>query len=147
MLDRLVEILHSETCSLVAENHGVVRTFCKKGVRDLMYLLDNEPEFLDGASIADKVIGKAAAGIAVSGGVRRIHADVMSRRSLPILDSAGIEYSFDTLVDRIVIPEGDSRCPLEEIVGPAETAAEVVSMLRAHFEEVQRKNMENNTNQ
>ena len=135
MTQQLIDILHQENCSLVVQDtKGEIRTFFKKGVRDLEDLLDHEPSFLRGAMIADKVIGKAAAGMAAFGGVREIYANVMSRHALPLLEGNGIAYSYDTLVDQIVIPIGDTRCRLEEIVAPAQSAKEVVAMLRHHWE-------------
>ena len=47
--------------------HGdCIRTFTQRGVADLYDLLVTEPDFLQGASIADKVIGKAAASLITS---------------------------------------------------------------------------------
>ena len=122
---------------MIKAKTGEVTTFNKKGVRDLVWLLDHDVECLRGATIADKVIGKAAAGLIVQGGVAEAYADVMSRLALPLLDDAGIAYSYGTLVDHIVIPEGDNRCPLERIVAPAQNAAEVETLLREHFAEMQ----------
>lgn len=134
----LVGILHRERCSLVLRDAaGQVRTFSKPGVRDLEHLLDHEPEMLRGALIADKVIGKAAAGMAAYGGVRAVYADVLSRRAIPLLEANGIPYAYAALCERIIRPEGDTRCPLEQIVEPAFTAAEVVSLLRDHFAAMQ----------
>ena len=136
----LIERLHKEDCSLVVRSaNGEVSVYGKKGVRDLIWLLDHEPERLRGATLADKVIGKAAAGLMVNGGVAQVYADVMSRLALPLLEEAGIPYEYGQLVDRIIIPAGDDRCPLEKIVAEAPTSAEVERLLRLHFEEM-RKN-------
>ena len=118
---------------------GEVTTYDRKGVRDLVWLLDHEPWRLQGSAIADKVIGKAAAGLVVRGGVRSLYAEVMSRHAQPLLEGAGIAYAYGVLVERILIPEGDDRCPLEEIVAPARNAEEVERMLRAHFDEMKEK--------
>ena len=136
-MQQLIDILHQQECSIVVQSKaGEVTTYYKKGVRDLVWLLDHNVECLRGAKIADKVIGKAAAGLLVQGGVVEAYADVMSRLALPLLDEAGIPYRYGTLVDCIVIPEGDNRCPLERIVAPARTADEVEALLREHFEEM-----------
>ena len=137
----LIDLLHQQECSLVVcSASGAVTTYNKKGVRDLIWLLDNQRELLYGASIADKVIGKAAAGLLVQGGVREVYADVMSQMATPLLSDAGIDYSFGELVEHIVIPEGDNRCQLERIVSEAQTAGEVESMLRQHFSSMKKKN-------
>ncbi len=139
MTQQLIDLLHQQECSLVVKaKAGEITTFYKKGVRDLIWLLDHDAERLHGATIADKVIGKAAAGLIVQGGVAEAYADVMSQFALPLLDEAGIAYSYGALVDHIVIPEGDDRCPLEHIVSPARNATEVENLLREHFAEMQR---------
>lgn len=140
-MQQLIDLLHQQECSLVVKSkEGEVTTYNKKGVRDLIFLLDHDAERLRDATIADKVIGKAAAGLLVQGGVAEAYADVMSQLALPLLDDAGIAYSYGSLVDRIVIPEGDSRCPLEHIVAPARDSAEVETLLREHFAEIQNAN-------
>ncbi len=138
-LRKLIELLHKKECSLVLEDkQGNIRLFYKSGVRDLEGLLDNEPETLNGAIIADKVIGKAAAGMIVCGGVKEVYAEVLSRKALPLLEDNGIRYSYGELVDQIIIPKGDARCPLEEIVSTAHTAEETVERLRQHFAEMKK---------
>lgn len=137
-MNTLKDILHSKECSLVVRSQdGEVTTYDKKGVRDLVWLLDNEPERLQDAKVADKVVGKAAAGLMVQGVVGEVYSDVMSRLALPLFDKANIPFSYGELVEKIVIPEGDDRCPLEKIVSEATTAQEVETMLRQHFAEMQ----------
>lgn len=143
MTHEIIDLLHSTQCSLVVSNGGRVATFYKKGVRDLEDLLNNDPEFLKGACIADKVTGKAAAGMAAVGGVKEIYADVMSRKAVPLLEENHINYSCGTMVDAIVVPAGDTRCPLEKIVEPASTAQQVVDLLKAHFTEMQNRKKKN----
>ena len=136
-MQQLIEILRREKCSLVVKNHGIVTTYSKPGVRDLEYLLDHAPEMLHGATIADKVIGKAAAAMVVVGGVKELYAEVMSKKAIPFLEEAGIAYTYGTLVDTIK-EEGD-RCQLEKITAPATTPEETVALLRTHFEKKKRE--------
>ena len=128
-----IETLHGKQCSLVLEKDGELHLYYKKGVRDLMNLLDFEPGLLKGSVIADKVIGKAAAGIAAAGGVTEIYADVLSQKAASLLDASGVPYSYAKLVDHIEIPAGDNRCPLEKIVSAEKTAQDVVDSLRTLF--------------
>lgn len=137
-MKRLAEILNTTSSSLVVEKNGEITTYNKKGVRDLIWLLDNEPERLCEAQIADKVVGKAAAGLMVQGGIREVYAEVMSQKALPLFEEAGIPYTYGTLVEHIIAPE-DGRCPLEKIVAHASTAKEVEIALRRHFEEMRQK--------
>ena len=137
-MKRLAEILNTTSSSLVVEKNGEITTYNKKGVRDLIWLLDNEPERLCEAQIADKVVGKAAAGLMVQGRIREVYAEVMSQKAFPLFEEAGIPYTYGTLVEHIIAPE-DGRCPLEKIVAHASTAKEVEIALRRHFEEMRQK--------
>lgn len=136
-MQQLIEILRREKCSLVVKNHGIVTTYSKPGVRDLEHLLDHDPKVLHGATIADKVIGKAAAAMVVVGGVKELYAEVMSKKAIPFLEEAGIAYTYGILVD--TIKEEGGRCQLEKITAPATTPEETVALLRAHFEEKKRE--------
>lgn len=133
-LSDLADILRREACSLVLQDaEGRVRLFHQQGVRDLEHLLDHEPGTLRGARVADKVVGKAAAAMMACGGVREVYAEVMSRKATPLLEADGIGYAYGQLVDNIIVRQGDTRCPLEQIVEEATTAEETVALLRQHF--------------
>ncbi len=139
-IDKIITILSEENCSLVVRNtSGEISTYNKRGVRDLIWLLDNEPEQLIGADIADKIVGKAAAGLIVNANVNSLYAVVISKPAIDVLNKANITYRFNTLVDKIVVPEGDSRCRLEDIVKDATSPIEIELMLRQHFNEMQTK--------
>lgn len=139
-LNKLIKTLHTAQCSLVLEDaKGNIRLFFKNGVRDLEDLLDKEPDTLKGSTIADKVVGKAAAGMMAYGGVSEVYAEVISDKALPVLKDNNVKYSYHQLVDHIIIPQGDTRCPLERIVAEANTAEEIVTLLRRHFKAVQKR--------
>ncbi len=134
---RVINALYGNSCSLVvASTDGALATYYRQGVRDLMYLLENEPALLRGATIADKVIGRAAAGIVAMAGVRRIYAAVLSDKAIPVLEEAGIDYVWGRRVKAIVIPKGDNRCPLEQITANEHSPAEIVAALRHHWQQL-----------
>lgn len=64
-MEELINLLHSGGYSCVIANGDNIRTFTQRGVADLYDLLTQEPDFLKGASIADKVVGKGAAALMI----------------------------------------------------------------------------------
>lgn len=129
-----IKALYATGCSLaVAGDRCEPATYNRQGVRDLMWLLDNEPWRLSGAAVADKVIGRAAAGIIALAGVKHLYAAVLSDKAVPVLQDAGIDCLWGRRVPAIVIPDGDNRCPLERIVADALSPADIVATLRRHF--------------
>ena len=98
MMEKIIDLLHSGGYSCVIGNGTEIRTFTQRGVADLYDLFRQDPSFMKGACIADKVIGKAAAGLMVLGGIRQVYADVISQPALALLHNANIEVSYVRLV-------------------------------------------------
>ena len=59
----IINRLFAEQCSCIICNNHEIRLFHERGVKDIYRLLKEEPDFLNGSFIADKVIGKAAAAL------------------------------------------------------------------------------------
>ena len=61
--EQTVGLLFAEKCSCVVRNGDEVRIFRERGVKDLYRLLREEPQLLDGAFVADKVVACTTASI------------------------------------------------------------------------------------
>lgn len=112
MIDNLVQILHDGQYSLVIKNI-TIRTFKGHGVTDLYTLLCKEPEFMKGASIADKVVGKAAAALMILGGVKEVFTDIISRPALDLFARSEVRVGYGTVVPHIINRIKTGWCPLE----------------------------------
>lgn len=95
MIDSLVDLLHKGNHTLVVANGDDVRTFGRRGVADLFELLTSNPEFLRGASVADKVVGKGAAAMMILGGIGRLHTDIISDAAIELFRDSGVEISYE----------------------------------------------------
>lgn len=102
-------------------------------------LLVKEPDFLKEASIADKVIGKAAATLMVLGGVKEVYTHIISRPALQLLQEAGITVSCDEVVDHIINRDRTGWCPLEQASRDLHSAKEIFPVIEK-FISNQRKN-------
>ena len=102
-MTKLIELLHAGNYSCVVENRYGLHTFGRRGVADLYEVYREHAEWLDHASLADKVIGKGAAALMVLGGVERVYADVISTPALTLLQEAKIAVTFGQEVPRIEI--------------------------------------------
>ena len=126
---QLKECLAAEQCSCVIYNRGEVRIFRERGVKDLYRLLKEEPEFLAGASIADKVIGKGAAALMVLGGVHEVFAQVISTPARELLERSGIKVAFLSEVPHIINRTRTGWCPLETRCFRMHTAEECLQQI------------------
>lgn len=96
-------------------NKSHLRTFSRRGVADLYDMLHTEPELLDGAFIADKVVGKGAAALMILGKVSRLHTHIISTPALCLLRKAGVLVGFDVETEYIINRDGTGRCPVETL--------------------------------
>lgn len=122
--ERLIERLCAERCSCVIRSGSEVRIFRERGVKDLYRLLVEEPQFLDGAFVADKVVGKGAAALMILGGVEEVFAGVISTPALELLRAAQIRVEYTVLTPQIVNRTGTGRCPVERLCDTCRTAEE-----------------------
>ena len=99
MMDVLIETLNGEDCSLVVLHEGNISTFKGRGVRTLYNILEDEPELLHGAKLADKAIGRTAAKAMVEGGVVEVYAELISDQAYDVLQDAGIKVAYEKRVD------------------------------------------------
>ena len=125
---QLIDLLHVEACSCVIRNGDVTRIFRERGVKDLYRLLEEEPELLDGAFVADKVVGKGAAALMILGGVGELHADVISRPARLLLAASPVHVSYTLEVPYIVNRTRTVQCPVETLCRDCATAAEALEI-------------------
>ena len=119
MMDELVRILQDGNHSLVVAGDGI-RTFDGRGISDLYGILTEHPDWLRGASVADKVVGKGAAALLIL----ELFAGVISTSALGLLEDSGISLRFAEKVPYIINRKRDDLCPVETLCKDCKTAAE-----------------------
>lgn len=124
MKQKLIDRLHAEGCSCVIFNNNTTRTFHERGVKDLHKLLHTEPEILNGALLADKVVGKGAAALMVAGGVEWVYAEVISQYALELLQTHDITTEYGRVVTNIINRTGTDICPVEKLCLQCDTIEE-----------------------
>ena len=120
-------LMKREEAVIVVVKDGRQWTSHKNGIAPLMELLSENPDFLRGASVLDRVVGRAAAMLMEHGGVARLHALLVSEPAMSTLDRSGIAYTFEERTPYIENRDRTGQCPMEsaslEIDDPAEAYA------------------------
>ena len=88
-------------------------TFDEPGVKTLLSLQDGS---LSGASVADKIVGKAAALLLVRGGAVEVYAEVVSEPALKVLEKHRILCIHGEVVENIQNRVRSGICPMESAV-------------------------------
>lgn len=133
-MKELIDILHNEGLTLVIKSaDGNLHRFTQRGVKDLLALVTEQPQVLQGALVADKAVGKAAAACMAVGGVSRVYTDVMSEPALSLLQRHGIEVQYGQLVDHIINRAGDGWCPMERLSHDEDDPVVIIQKIKAFF--------------
>ena len=127
-----------EQVKLLLESGEYTCVFCKaeqvitctqRGVKPLLEMIDAGKD-LRGYSVADKVVGKAAALLYAYMQVREVYAPVMSKGAERTLLRYGIAVLYESSVDRIQNRRGDGLCPMETAVWDIDDPEQAYKILR-----------------
>ena len=127
---------------VLAKNGKILASGSGKGIAELVGFIETMGDKLAGASLADKVVGKAVAMLVRYAGISALHADLMSEPARNALNGTDIVYSFEKLVPNIINRTGDGLCPMEKLSLPYDDPAEAALALRAKLIEM-RQNAKN----
>ena len=107
-----------------------------RGVAPMMEFLSRGQE-LSGFSVADLVVGKAAAMLFVSAGIRAVFAKTLSAGGKAYLETHGIPVQYEVLTAAIRNRKGDGICPMEAAVQDLTDPGEAFAALSARLASLQ----------
>ena len=70
---------------------------------------------LNGASVADRVAGKALALLCVYAGIRGVYAEVLSRKAKAVFEENKIAVEWKEIVDNVLDLNKTGVCPFEKV--------------------------------
>ncbi len=101
------------TCVLCKGDMTITSTLT--GIQPMVSYLQKKTN-LQGFSVADKIVGKAAAMLFVLAGIKAVYAPVMSTSAIAILEQNDIPASYATRTEQIINRKGTGICPMEQSV-------------------------------
>lgn len=110
-------LVEKRELTLVAARDGeVVFESGLRGVSGFLDAVEVLGEGLRGASVADKVVGKAVALLCVYSGVRSVYAVTLGLMAKRVFDENDVYYGCDGLVENILNAERSGVCVFERAV-------------------------------
>ncbi len=138
----ILEIQNNEASAIIVKNNQILVRNTGRGIIPLLKIYDNQPQALDGGILVDKVIGRAAAFIAIDGKAVKVYGDLMSQEALDLLEKHKIQAAYGKLVPQILNRKQDDLCPMEKAVLGINSSQEAVKLLR---DKVKQLSVNNNT--
>ena len=125
----MLETLNQNGLSLLVRNKGITTQHENRGVQDLLQLLQEKPDRLQGAIVADKLIGKAAAALMIAGGVKEVHTNLICTSARELFEANNVLCFAKEEVPEILNRDRSGKCPIDSQIEDAATVEECVKIL------------------
>jgi hypothetical protein len=139
-LDLARQIFRERNLSLVmVKEGGLLFESASSGINGLLQAIDALNGSLHGSSVADKVVGRAAALLLVYAHAKEVYAATVSNEGLKALEENGVPVEYDALVQQILDRTGKNICPFEKASQTIRAPEEAPEKLRACVENVRKR--------
>jgi hypothetical protein len=115
---------------VIVKDGGVLRTGTRDGIGELIEAVDALGDAAHGASLADRIVGKAVAMVARTARLRAVYSPLASQAALDALALDHIPLEYDRLVPLILNKRNDGPCPMERLTQPIHDPRQAVAALR-----------------
>ncbi|MCX8171079.1 MAG: DUF1893 domain-containing protein [Candidatus Bathyarchaeota archaeon] len=105
-----------------------------QGLTGLIQAIDSLGNNISSSSVADKIVGRAAALLIAYFHAEEVYAATISERGLDTLKKYGVRVEYDTLVPEIMNRWGTDICPFEKLSLIIESPNEAYRKIKRHLE-------------
>ena len=134
-LEKAKENLAGHTICLCKD--GKLITSDRRGIAPMMGFIAEGLD-LKGYSVADLIVGKAAAMLFAKCKIKRVFAKTLSESGKKMLALHGIECEYGLLVDRIINRDGTDICPMEKTVANTDDTEEGYLLLKEKLQSMKK---------
>jgi len=99
----------------IAKNNKIIFETSSNGISGFLKAIENLQQNLEGASIADKIVGNAAALLCAYAKAKAVYATLLSKKAQQTLKKHGIYYEYDGLAKEILNIKKTGPCPFETL--------------------------------
>ena len=110
------KILDGKAGCIVIKYGDIIHEENGRGIAPILDIYRQYPGKMKRAFLVDKVIGKAAAMVAICGKVKAVHAELICDSAVEILNRHGIRVTYTKRVKDILNRRRNGLCPMEQTV-------------------------------
>lgn len=115
----------------IVKNTNIIFDSVSHGVTGFLEAVEKLGDKLEGASVADRVAGKAIALLCVYAKVKAVYAITLSKRAKAVFENHAIYHEQDNLVESILDVNKVGICPFEKLATEISDPAEAHERLKA----------------
>ena len=137
--------LIEDDLSLVIVNNGkIVFETKKQGINGFLQAIEKLNKTLVAASVADKIVGVAAAMLCVYAGISSVFALTVSESGLGVLENNNIVCLFEKKVSNILNRIKTDVCPFEKVAMDSRSSEEAYVKLKSCASQMMKKSKKTN---
>jgi hypothetical protein len=107
--------LYSKELTLaIVKNGKVMFETRSRRISGFLGAIEQLGDELEGASVADRVAGKAIALLCVYAKVKEVYAEILSKKAKAVFEENRISYEWKELVDNVLDLDKSGVCPFEK---------------------------------
>lgn len=115
----------------VVKEKEVVFESVTSGISGFLTVVEKLGRNLEGASVADKVAGRAVALLCVYAEVKAVYASVLSKKGKVVFEEHSVRHEWDQLVESVLDIDRVGPCPFEKLAIGISDPAKAYRKLRA----------------
>jgi len=139
-IDIAKELLHSQKFAIVIVKEGeVIFSSRDRGIKPMYTAVNEILDQLKGASIADRVIGKAAAMLCVHAGIEELYTKLISENAIKALEGTSIKYKYDETTPYIKNRDKTGMCPVETLSQKVDTTNTLLEEISKFLESIKER--------
>lgn len=114
--EKAIRLVNNDEARFVAVLGNSEKILSSDGGIAFLYSLAAKEGALSGAFVADRIVGAAAALLAIRAGVKELYARVMSARAGKLLSAHGVSFTFSVMTNAVRNRADTDECPMEKAV-------------------------------
>lgn len=133
-------LLKEEDLAIAIVKEGNILFSSKeKGIKPMYTAVNEIKENLEGSSIADRVIGKAAAQLCIYAGIKELYTNIISESAIEVLKSRDIIFTYKVSTPYIKNRDKTDMCPVEKLSRDIDNADELLKIISVFLDKVKNK--------
>jgi len=127
--------LKEKSLSLVIVKNGeILFESFSHGISGFLQAIEKLGKKLEGASMADKIVGRAIALLCIYADVKEVYAETLSRGAKSLFEKYSLYYEWDNLVEKILDTQKIEACPFEKASKQISNPKEAYEKLKRLYE-------------
>lgn len=132
-------LIDGDYSCVVVKDGKVLHAVHGEGIHPIIELYTKYPLDMKDASVADKIIGRAAAVVYTLAGIKEIYCHVISAHGIDMLEKHGIYHRESRIVERIDNRTNTDMCPMEKASLKSDIPIEAYHHILSFIESVKNK--------